>query len=1073
MFRKLFALLAVSATASAGLVAAQAAATSGAAPSASAADAAAFNPGNLISDENFYDGLAMTAEEVQAFLESRNSSGDPTALRNYVQRTPSLPADEHCAAYEGAESESAASIIARVGEACNLSPKAMLVLLEKEQSLVSMTSPTEGRLAAATGFGCPDTAPCDASVAGFFYQIYYAARQFQVYRAEPYNYNHVAGATNNILYNPNFACGSAPVHIENDATAGLYNYTPYQPNQAALANLYGEGDDCSAYGNRNFWSTYTDWFGDPHAATESTGSLVQTEEDGEIFLDVAGTRHRVPAEHLPAYEALGRVRTIPAEELQAMPQGTDAGSIVKGAHGWIYLLGADGKRWTFPDCEMVAAFGGSCDDAVQITDEQFGKYAFAGTVQPLVRTPEGMSLYVEGGVKREVTGLGVLKVRGYDTAKQVMQLDAAAISHLPYGEPMWGVGAVVAGESEDSAPLILDGEGTALEVPESMREFPWLSPTTISDETYGKITVKGSLAPAMTDGTDFYLASERGMLRVNRAQYGTAMKYENIPASFAKHVRIVRGVDGPHLAQEIGSEEVSIVSGGQRSSFPNTAGAEGEARKRGVDTTIHRIVPGVLEHVTVGNGVGNGALLMPESGDDLFILDGAHLQAVASAEIAGELGFSMTPMRVTQASFDKIPQREGVLEGTQLRCGEQEWIAFGGKRYAFASSQLQAAYGLKGHAVSSTLCSLIPAASEPIGDFLKGSDDKVYWIDGGKRRAVASPEIVAEMGGEERVMPEPSDAALQQIPEGEPLTAVPAGYAPPVSTQAPAAPQQPANEAPATPQPTAPATDQGGQAEQTQAGEVLTNPAGSGVWLRAGDGLVQIGSQAVADALGLDVRAPRAVTQATIDSFRGKTQPLYVPAVRCGGVSYLGIEGELVPYASADAERAFGLEHVELAPETCAALTVSLDRTMGQDARMPDGTPVRIEGGKLRPVVAPAPSEEPTMTEPPASEPAPAGMQEPASTQPAGSDPASTQPASTEPASTQPAGTDPASTDPASTQPAGTEPASTAPVDAEPAGPAPAGTDPAATQEAEQAPELLILPIELISALERGEPVTA
>src|SRR5690606_20979087 len=50
---------------------------------------------------------------------------------------------------------------------------------------------------------------------------------------------------------------------KNEATAALYNYTPYTPNAAALANLYTTGDSCSSYGNRNFWAFYTDWFGSP------------------------------------------------------------------------------------------------------------------------------------------------------------------------------------------------------------------------------------------------------------------------------------------------------------------------------------------------------------------------------------------------------------------------------------------------------------------------------------------------------------------------------------------------------------------------------------------------------------------------------------------------------------------------------------------------------------------------------------------------------------------------------------------------------------------------------------------
>lgn len=51
------------------------------------------------------------------------------------------------------------------------------------------------------------------------------------------------------------------MYLESFGTSALYNYTPYQPNQAALNNMYGSGDGCSAYGNRNFWRIFNDWFG--------------------------------------------------------------------------------------------------------------------------------------------------------------------------------------------------------------------------------------------------------------------------------------------------------------------------------------------------------------------------------------------------------------------------------------------------------------------------------------------------------------------------------------------------------------------------------------------------------------------------------------------------------------------------------------------------------------------------------------------------------------------------------------------------------------------------------------------
>lgn len=245
------------------------------APAAAAASGSDFNPGNIISDAAFYDSNAMGSPEIQAFMERqvRSCSSGYTCLKDYRQNTDNRPSDRYCNGYEGRGNESASTIIDRVARSCGISQKVILVLLEKEQSLVTSTSPTARAYAAATGQGCPDTAPCDSATLGFFYQVYYAARQYKIYKAFPQDFGYQAGRWNNILYHPYNNCGTQRVYIENQATAGLYIYTPYVPNQAALNNLYGTGDSCSSYGNRNFWRLYTDWFGSTQASGDPFGNV--------------------------------------------------------------------------------------------------------------------------------------------------------------------------------------------------------------------------------------------------------------------------------------------------------------------------------------------------------------------------------------------------------------------------------------------------------------------------------------------------------------------------------------------------------------------------------------------------------------------------------------------------------------------------------------------------------------------------------------------------------------------------------------------------------------------------------
>lgn len=239
-----------------------------------------FNPGNIISDAVMFAGNSMTEQEVQAFLNARvprctlGDAGKPAGgwyaphsvylanncLKNYSETVPSIGADRFCGAFQGG-TYSAAQIIARVGQACNVSPRVLIVLLEKEQSLITDSWPNTRQYASATGLDCPDTAPCGAASAGFFRQVFGAAQRFQNYGTAPYTWRPAVGQVQQILYNlEGSGCGSSAVRVQNRATAALYYYTPYQPNAAALANLYGTAP-CGAYGNRNFWRIYSDWFG--------------------------------------------------------------------------------------------------------------------------------------------------------------------------------------------------------------------------------------------------------------------------------------------------------------------------------------------------------------------------------------------------------------------------------------------------------------------------------------------------------------------------------------------------------------------------------------------------------------------------------------------------------------------------------------------------------------------------------------------------------------------------------------------------------------------------------------------
>lgn len=214
----------------------------------SAASLANWDPGNIITDDVFANSSSMNEGQIQSFLNSKvtNCTNGYVCLKNYTQN-----------------GKSSAKIIAESANEFRINPQVLLALLQKESGLITSTTPSSISYRSATGYACPDTAACDSQYYGLTNQLRSAARMFRkILDNVPQNqwYTPYVVGNNFIRYSPDASCGGSNVFIRNRATQALYNYTPYQPNPGALAAGYGQAS-CGAYGNRNFYHFFNDWFG--------------------------------------------------------------------------------------------------------------------------------------------------------------------------------------------------------------------------------------------------------------------------------------------------------------------------------------------------------------------------------------------------------------------------------------------------------------------------------------------------------------------------------------------------------------------------------------------------------------------------------------------------------------------------------------------------------------------------------------------------------------------------------------------------------------------------------------------
>lgn len=209
---------------------------------------------NVLSNDSFIDIGSMDVAAIQAFLVANNSYlkdyTDPSAT-GANRSAAQIIYDASHGLYDAAiGTAKGISITAQTG---TISPRVILVYLQKEQSLITRTTRNDTALDRAMGYMCPDGSGCDPDYAGFAMQVGWGAWQLRYnYEASKngidwWNTNYGAGASS-ICYVGQVKTfsdytGSYDITLSNSATASVYRYTPHVFD--------------SAY---NAWSLFNSWF---------------------------------------------------------------------------------------------------------------------------------------------------------------------------------------------------------------------------------------------------------------------------------------------------------------------------------------------------------------------------------------------------------------------------------------------------------------------------------------------------------------------------------------------------------------------------------------------------------------------------------------------------------------------------------------------------------------------------------------------------------------------------------------------------------------------------------------------
>lgn len=722
-----------------------------------------FNPGRIIDDAVFFNKSTMSASQIQSFLNSKvptcdtngsldgraaygTSRGYPppyTCLKDYRQNTSSIaPESGICSGYTGASNESAATIIYKVAQSCGINPQVLLVMLQKEQSLVTDDWPWSIQYQKAMGAFCPDTAPCDSGYAGFFKQMYYGANRLKVYTANPTSFNYRAGRNNTIYYHPDLSrCGSSNVYIQNQATANLYIYTPYRPNQAALNNLYGEGDSCSSYGNRNFWRMFNDWFG----STEGS-YLLRTSTNATVYLVTQDSKYPIADQAtLAALYPMGTVKYVSDSYLNSLTTGSGVKRLIKGSGSTLYFFDA-GIKLTFSSCAMVAHYGMGCGDYTQLSDLQIDQFVNGPTMPQVMNTTSDKWFYMLNGDKKEATDQTALTNAGISTTN--VRLHESSLANLTLGTPVTTANTVVGVRGTTSKSFI--SGPTKYDIPAGLVNLGFLhqlSGGMLDQASLNKLTSTGFNGYA-TDGTNRYVFDGEGKIKVsNYTAYSSS--YVTLPTGLLNAI--------PNSSKSITTE--SFIKSADSGTVYRVTSQQKAPFQSWKDLTLINASPTIIsipalyvsDLTNIRVQFGPTRLLKSTTSATVYMIDGlSGKRAVGSFAVTNAAGISPGVITTDQQTINSYSTLNGSVSYL-VGCSGTNYLATGGLLKSIDNTTMSV-YGFSGGdflAYDSLTCQNLPKGSGYTARYVKPTNSRtVYYIENGARRPFSSyNSLVGHAGG--------------------------------------------------------------------------------------------------------------------------------------------------------------------------------------------------------------------------------------------------------------------------------------------------------------------------------------
>lgn len=404
-----------------------------------------FTPNQIVSDSDMVAYDVLTVDQVKLFLKDQGGT-----LADYIDPETNLPAYQ---------------IIWQAGQDFKISPKFLITLIQKEQSLATDPSPKQSQYDWATGYSCYGGVCLDI-YRGLARQVQAAAKKFRSYLDDleipgKYQDNFYCTFTKWCLGKPKETQDRLVVLPQSKATAALYTYNPYRGNTVVDGYKIGA--------NYNFWKIWQAWFKGPNNFWPD-GSLLKTAARNTVYLVQNGLKR--PFATFNAF--ISRfdpkdISIVSQAEIDNLPEGPaikfSQYSLLANPSKEIFLLVDDTLR-KFSALEVFRTLGFNPEEVIEVSDEDLksvlrgedltlsSSYPTGALIQD---SKSGGVYFVQNGVKRPIFAKEILTANF--PQKVILRGHTKELAQYQEGQPVkFKDGALVKAKNDDKVYVIASGQ---------------------------------------------------------------------------------------------------------------------------------------------------------------------------------------------------------------------------------------------------------------------------------------------------------------------------------------------------------------------------------------------------------------------------------------------------------------------------------------------------------------------------------------------------------------------------------------------------------------------------------------